>query len=519
MARRPAKPQACPNARWSCITESWEGARRNVEGFPNKDHQAFPNLDQAYAYMDKRGCPRPHNFVTDAQASKIDPTSKVPDGWNVEVWGPYRYDPDEMQTFDPPIERTAAEAPSHHRPYNKSRFLPGRRRTKCDEMQSMACELRRNDGPLKLEMHGAFNYTSPEPDIHATVRALIKSDLAMVLQTLATMAPSPIANPEPGALDLPSYGLRPTFKKESPRNDQAPTIKQEPSANHQTSAINEKPLINEPAPAMHNDAALSHKLFIAGTPPLPDDDFHHDPPSYEDDDSCSNSGSDLSSDYDSSDDDEQMDEAADHVREPCQSETSDSSSAPSSQETAEVASTPPSSPIRRRRSDADDGTLDEPPSKKACSSSIAVQPDVVTHIKSEDTTQSADHLVAQYESDSASDSSSGYDSDESQSDEPPESETNLHIETLHYSVAGKMDCLRELVSLLRKPDGVDLSISGTELATSANGTGKGTVPSAFHGKSLKTADYGKVRVAVIDLFKHYSTIVVRSERMVDVVVL
>ena len=124
---------------------------------------------------------------------------------------------------------------------------------------------------------------------------------------------------------------------------------------------------------MHDDAALSHKLFIAGTPPQPKDEFHHEPPSYEDDDSGSDSGSDSASDYDSpSDEDEPMNEVAIEARQAYQEETSDSSSAPSSQETAEPVSTPASSPVRRRRSDADEEELDEAPSKKVRSSSIAL---------------------------------------------------------------------------------------------------------------------------------------------------
>lgn len=81
-----------------------------------------------------------------------------------------------------------------------------------------------------------------------------------------------------------------------------------------------------------------------------------------------------------------------------------------------------------------------------------------------------------------------------------------------------MDCLRELVKELRKSNGVNLSITGTEF-TPVNRTGKGTLSPAFHGQSLKTIDHNKVRLAVIDLFKHYSTIMVRTERKVDAVVL
>lgn len=37
MAQPIIKLQACSNARWPCIMQSWTGGRRNVEKFPNKD--------------------------------------------------------------------------------------------------------------------------------------------------------------------------------------------------------------------------------------------------------------------------------------------------------------------------------------------------------------------------------------------------------------------------------------------------------------------------------------------------
>ncbi|KAJ4002819.1 hypothetical protein NW752_009473 [Fusarium irregulare] len=344
---------------------------------------------------------------------------------------------------------------------------------------AIADSYRQDASSPALKIHGASD--NPGSDLHATVRALQRG-LTTVLQTLATIAPSFTANPEPG--------LRPTFKKESPLNDHAPTVKQEP-------------LVNEPATPIQGDAALSHKLLIAGIPTKAEDEFHHEPPSYEDSDSGSH--------YDSfSDEDDEIDEVAVVDHEAYQEETSDFSSVPSSQETAEPVCARPSSPVRHCRFNADDGELDDPPFKKVRSSSSVLQPEVVTHIKSEDNTQSTGQLEFEHDSESEA---------ESQSNNHPVSEPNLHVETLHYSVHETMDCLCELVTQLGKPDGIGLSIIGTELAFSANGTGDGTVPPSFHGRSLNMTDQNKVRFAVIDLFKHYSTIMVRTERKVDVVVL
>ena len=446
--------------------------------------------------MDKRGCQRPHNLITQERADKHDYDNKLPVGWDTIAFGPYHYDPDEKQVYPTATQHTTVADPSNHPPEETSQYLPAHQPTNCDELEVMPCQLGEDEGLVKVEPDGdSGSPNSPgDDDIRATVNTM-QSQISQLLQAIATIAPSSIAKPELDHLDFPAYGLRPTFKQEPPAN--------------------------EPGPAMHDDAALSHKLFIAGTPPQPEDEFHHEPPSYEDDDSGSDSGSDYDSESDSSDEDDQIDDVAIGAREAYQEETSDSSSAPSSQETAEPVSTPPSSPIRRRRSSVDDEELNEPPSKKVRSSSITLQPEAVRHIKSEDNTQSADQLESEYDSDSATDSGSEHDSETetgSQSDNHPVSEPNVHVETRHYSVREKMNCLRELVKELRKPNGVNLSITGTEL-TPTNRTGKGTVPPAFHGQSLNTTDHNKVRLAVIDLFKHYSTIMVRTERKVDVVVL
>lgn len=369
--------------------------------------------------MDKRGCQRPHNLITQERADKHDYDNKLPGGWDTIAFGPYHYHPDEKQAYPTAMQHTTVADHSNHPPEAISQYLPAHQPTKCDESEVMPCELREDDGLLKDEPDGGFGSSnSPgDDDIRAAVNTM-QSQISLLLQAIATIAPSSIANPEPNHLDLPAYGLRPTFKRESPRKVQAPVVKQ-------------KPLVNEPGPAMHDDAALSHKLFIAGTPPQPEDEFHHEPPYYEGDDS----GSDYESD--SSDEDHQTDDVAIGAREAYKEETSDASSAPSSQETAKPVSTPPSSPIRRRHSSVDDEELAEPPSKKVRSSTITLQPEAVTHIKSEDNTQSADQLESEYDSDSATDSGSEYDSESetaSQSGNDPVSEPNVHVETRHYSV-------------------------------------------------------------------------------------
>ncbi|CAG7561755.1 unnamed protein product [Fusarium equiseti] len=463
---------------------------------------SFETKEEALAYLDECNRPRPHTELTYEQAMAVDDTLEVPVGWDTQLLGPWAYNPRQRQEFPRPYQFPLPPQPL---PTTQSRLQQPSRISRAEQLRAIIRQGR--IPPPGSNNGGAFDTVDPATYLRACFPAL---------ESACKFDPS-LADEAARLINEHLPALQRAFSLDS--SLQAALSPNGPSPATDDVARDTQP---DPFPLTH---AVPQGIPL-DLPPWYYKDRTAETDTLSVDDCKSGSVHKV----------DQPHEVAKEDRGAYRGEASSSASAPSSQITSEAVFTPPSSAARRPLSDVDDE--DELPSKKARLLDPVLQPEILTCVTPED------HLPSDVESE-LDDDSLEYDVvvesvDESDSNDVVkiEDDSNLndyaepdsdhdsvysmatwrlrrHSETKRYTRCNQAQCRREFVTLLARSDGVDIDISGDKAAPLTDAIAQGIVPQPFNGQSLTRQARRQVTGAIDALFNYYSTVVVRSEREVD----
>ncbi|KAJ4129156.1 hypothetical protein NW768_007690 [Fusarium equiseti] len=449
-------------------------------------------MEEALAFLDECHRPRPHRVITYEQAMSIDGTLEVPDGWDINLFGPWEYDYRYPQLFPSPHQISYQPPPP-----TRSRLQLPTPVSRADELRAMIRES--CNPPSDSDMSSAFD----------TV------DRAALLSTLFPALPS-------------AFRFYPSLAVEAARLVDAhfPALRHVSTFDPSLRALL---FPNETSPISNGMAGLTQRDPF---PALPQGIPLEWPPYYSQertteadtlsvDDCQSISVSNVT----------KPSEVVGGDREAYRDVASASASGPSLQITSEGVFTPPSSHVRRCRSAIDDGVEGELPCKKARLLEPAVKPDILSSIKCENHLRFGDETQSPMDSKSqvltpedqsafndtveANDYYQGHDIIESDTDSVSEDsmtrwERCRDVKAEQYTRCNRSLCLRELSGLLVRFDSVSIHISGVKPAPLTDAIARGSVPQRFDRSSLTRKDRRQVTDVVNRLFEYYSTIEVMS---------